>query len=47
VSRPGAAEEAIAYATQVKIDAQTLMGEFLRLSPKNRGAKGNPGGRGW
>jgi DNA modification methylase len=39
-------EEAITYATNVRVDAMTLMGEFLRSAPKNKGAKGNPGGRG-
>jgi site-specific DNA-methyltransferase (adenine-specific) len=39
-------EEAIAYATTVRVDAMTLLGEFLRAAPKNKGAKGNPGGRG-
>jgi site-specific DNA-methyltransferase (adenine-specific) len=39
-------EEALAHATAVKIDAMTLMGEFLKAVPKNTGAKGNPGGQG-
>lgn len=32
-------EEAIQYATGVKIDAMTLMGEFLREAPKNEGGR--------
>lgn len=41
-------EEAIAYATAVKVDAMTLMGEFLKEAEKNTGAAdGTPGpGRG-
>jgi hypothetical protein len=39
-------EDAIAYATSVRIDALTLMGEFLKAGPKHPGARGNPGGRG-
>jgi site-specific DNA-methyltransferase (adenine-specific) len=39
-------EEAVAYATAVKVDALTLLGDFLKATPKNGGAKGNPGGRG-
>src|SRR5262245_58733996 len=40
-------QEAINYAVTVKIDAQTLMGEFLKKAPKNAGARGKPGpGRG-
>lgn len=31
-------EEAIAYATAVRVDAMTLMGEFLKTAPKNQGA---------
>src|SRR5262249_45821225 len=34
-------EEAIKHATAVKIDAMTLLGEFLRLAPKNKGANGS------
>lgn len=34
------AEDAIAYATAIKIDAMTLMGEFLKAAEKNTGAKG-------
>src|SRR5262245_6990223 len=34
-------EDAITYATAVKVDAMTLMGEFLRVSPKNTGTAGN------
>jgi hypothetical protein len=34
-------EEAIAYATAIKIDAMTLMGEFLQVAPKNKGANGS------
>lgn len=34
-------EEAIEYATAVKIDAMTMMGEFLKEAPKNEGAKGS------
>ncbi len=33
-------EEAVRYATAIKVDAMTLMGEFLREAPKNTGAKG-------
>lgn len=33
-------EEAIQYAHAVKIDAMTLMGEFLKRRPKNDGARG-------
>jgi site-specific DNA-methyltransferase (adenine-specific)/site-specific DNA-methyltransferase (cytosine-N4-specific) len=33
-------EEAMAYATEIKVDALTLMGEFLQTAPKNKGAKG-------
>src|SRR5262245_3579595 len=33
-------EEAIAYATAVKVDALTLMGEFLKAGPKNNGRPG-------
>jgi site-specific DNA-methyltransferase (adenine-specific) len=32
-------EEAIAYATAVKVDAMTLMGRLLRESPKNNGGR--------
>src|SRR5215470_17293804 len=32
-------EEAIQYATAVKIDAMTLMGEFLKNGPKNPGTR--------
>lgn len=39
-------DESIAFAHQVKIDALRRMGEYLRQAPKNKGAKGNPGGRG-
>jgi protein gp37 len=38
-------EDAIAYATAVKVDAMTLMGEFLKAAPKNTGAKGQLKGR--
>ena len=31
-------EEVIRYATAVKVDAMTLMGEFLQATPKNKGA---------
>jgi len=34
-------EEAIEYAHAVKIDALTLMGEFLKGSPKNKGRAGS------
>lgn len=34
-------EEAVASATAVKVDALTLMGEFLKAGPKNKGAKGS------
>jgi site-specific DNA-methyltransferase (adenine-specific) len=34
-------EEAIEYATAVKIDARTMMGEFLKQAPKNQGANGS------
>jgi hypothetical protein len=33
-------DEAIAYATAVKVDALTLMEEFLKDAPKNEGARG-------
>lgn len=33
-------EEVIGYATAVKVDALTLMGEFLKAAPKNKGANG-------
>lgn len=33
-------EEAIAYATAVKVDAMTLMGEMLATAPKQAGARG-------
>jgi DNA modification methylase len=33
-------QEAIGYATAVKVDAMTMMGEFLKAAPKNEGAKG-------
>jgi N6-adenosine-specific RNA methylase IME4 len=39
-------QESIDYAHAIVIDAQTCMGEFLRRQEKNKGAKGNPGGRG-
>jgi DNA modification methylase/protein gp37 len=39
-------KDAIAYANAVVVDAMTRMGEFLAAGPKNRGAEGNPGGRG-
>lgn len=38
-------EEAIEYATAIKIDAMTLMGEMLRTAPKNQGTKGQLNGR--
>src|SRR5262245_33858047 len=31
-------EEAIAHAVAIKVDATALMGEFLRATPKNKGA---------
>jgi ParB family chromosome partitioning protein len=34
-------EESIAYAHAVKIDAQTMLGEFLARQPKNKGASGS------
>jgi site-specific DNA-methyltransferase (adenine-specific) len=34
-------EDVIRYATGVKVDALTLMGEFLLTSPKNKGTAGN------
>lgn len=37
-------EESIQYARAVEIDALTLMGEFLRKTEKNKGAKGLRGG---
>src|SRR5262245_17334647 len=33
-------EEAIAHAVAIKVDATTLMGEFLKAAPKNAGARG-------
>jgi hypothetical protein len=33
-------DEAIAYATAIKVDAMTLMGEFLKAAPKNKGTAG-------
>jgi predicted phage tail protein len=33
-------EEAERHATRIKVDALTLMGEFLREAPKNRGTAG-------
>jgi excisionase family DNA binding protein len=40
-------EEAIAYATAIKVDAMTLLGEFLGNMEKQTGARGLPGpGRG-
>lgn len=33
-------DEAINYATAIKVDAMTLMGEFLKAAPKNNGAAG-------
>jgi site-specific DNA-methyltransferase (adenine-specific) len=33
----GLPEEAIAYVTAVKVDATTLMGEYLKAGPKNEG----------
>jgi site-specific DNA-methyltransferase (adenine-specific) len=38
-------EDAIAYATAVKVDALTLMGEFLKARAKNAGTKGQLKGR--
>ena len=34
-------EEAIQYAHEVKIDAETLLGEMLAVAEKNKGAKGS------
>lgn len=34
-------EEAIAYAHEIRIEAMTLLGEFLKAAPKNKGAKGS------
>src|SRR5262245_41618463 len=40
-------EEAVGYATAVKVDALTLLGEFLKANPPVVGARGSPGpGRG-
>jgi hypothetical protein len=39
-------EEIVKHANAIKIDAITRMGEFLKTTEKNVGAKGNPGGRG-
>lgn len=40
-------QEAIDYAHAVKVDAMTLMGEFLKAKPPNPGARGSAGpGRG-
>jgi 16S rRNA G966 N2-methylase RsmD len=36
-------QEAIDYATAVKIDAMTLMGQFLQTAPKNTGTAGKLG----
>jgi site-specific DNA-methyltransferase (adenine-specific) len=38
-------QEAINYATMVKVDALTLMGEFLIHGPKNNGTKGQLRGK--
>jgi hypothetical protein len=39
-------EEAARYAHAVKIDAMTLMGEFLKVAPKNEGTRTKGGGTG-
>jgi hypothetical protein len=39
-NRQRLSEDAIAYATAVKVDALTLMGEFLATAPKHPGARG-------
>lgn len=44
--RVGASIEAINYAGEIKLRAERKLGELLKCSTKNIGAKGNPKGRG-
>jgi len=39
-------DELIGEATALKIEAMTMLDEFLQKTAKNKGARGNPGGRG-
>jgi hypothetical protein len=43
---PRSAEEATRYATAVRVDAMTLMGEFLKRERKNLGTRPDSGGTG-
>ena len=40
------AAKAILYATTVRVDAMTLLGEFLKTAPKNQGTRSQLVGKG-
>ena len=44
--RKGMGEEAIQHCRSYALEAERKMGEMLKATERNKGAKGNPGGRG-